>query len=115
VRELHDRRLAHRDLKAANILTSVTNGRPQLSLIDLVGVARYEKLPRQRCVKDVTRLHASFHDCPLLTRADRLRFLRVYLQWGLFGRGYWKGWWRALALATTAKIDRNARRGRILA
>jgi serine/threonine protein kinase len=112
VRELHQRRLAQRDLKAANVLLS---GVDQVSLIDLVGVARYEQLPRARRVKDLARLNASFHQSAALTRTDRLRFLRVYLQWGLFGRGGWKRWWQQIELATAAKVARNERKGRILA
>jgi tRNA A-37 threonylcarbamoyl transferase component Bud32 len=112
VRELHRRRLSHRDLKASNILVS---GTEQLSLIDLVGVARYQTLVRERRVKDLARLNASFHQSAALTRTDRLRFLRVYLQWGLFGRYGWKRWWRHIEIATAAKAARNARKGRVLA
>ena len=50
----------------------------------------------------------------LLTRSDRVRFLRVYLQWGLRGRGNWKAWWRAIAAATADKVVRNQRSGRPL-
>jgi hypothetical protein len=60
-------------------------------------------------------LHASFHRHPLLTRTEKLRFLRGYLAWGLHGKGDWKAWWRAIDTATRAKIARNARRGRPLA
>ncbi len=111
VRELHRRRLGHRDLKAANLL--VSGG--QVWLIDLVGVACYRRLSRRRRVQNLARLNASFHGSPALTRTDRLRFLRVYLQWGLLGRGTWKRWWRAVAAATEVKVARNARNGRPLA
>lgn len=116
VRELHRRRLAHRDLKAANVLIEKAGtAAAQLWLIDLVGVARYRKLPRTRRVQNLARLHASFCHNPAVTRADKLRFLRVYLQWGLFGRGDWKSWWREVEEATQVKIARNARSGRVLA
>ena len=65
-------------------------------------------------MQNLARLHTSFRDHPALTRTDKLRFLRVYLQWGLFGRERWKGWWRAVAEATQAKVARNARSGRPL-
>jgi hypothetical protein len=118
IRELHRRQLSHRDLKAANLLAVVSGRWPlatiQLWLIDLVGVVRHARVPRRRRVKNLARLHTSFRDHPALTRTDKLRFLRVYLQWGLFGRERWKGWWRAVAEATQAKVARNARSGRPL-
>jgi hypothetical protein len=116
VRELHRRYLSHRDLKAVNILVSGSPG-PEVRfwLIDLVGVRRHQRLPRARRVQNLARLHASFHCDPALTRTDKLRFLRVYLQWGLHGREGWKRWWREIDQATRVKIARNVRRGRPLA
>jgi hypothetical protein len=126
VRELHRRQLSHRDLKATNLLVQIgasplastdfgdpTFGR--LSLIDLVGVRKHRRLTRRRRVQNLARLHTSFCRDPLLTRTDKLRFLRAYLQWGLFGRAGWKLWWRQVELATRAKIERNRRNGRPIA
>jgi tRNA A-37 threonylcarbamoyl transferase component Bud32 len=109
--ELHRRQVSQRDLKAGNVLIS-----PEaVWLIDLVGVAPYRRLSRRRRVQNLARLHASFHRSPALTRTDKLRFLRVYLQWGLLGREGWKDWWREVCLATQTKIRQNARNGRPLA
>jgi hypothetical protein len=114
---LHRRHLSHRDLKAANILTTaVSNGADEGAwFIDLVGVTLCRRLPNSRRLQNLTRLHASFHYSGALTRTDKLRFLRVYLQWGLFGHGDWKDWWRRIERATLAKAARNLRRGRPLA
>jgi tRNA A-37 threonylcarbamoyl transferase component Bud32 len=119
VATLHQRCLSHRDLKAANLLV---RGVSQLSsaedvslqLIDLVGVRRLGKLRRSRRVQNLARLNTSFHDYAGVTRSDRLRFLRVYLRWGLRGRSGWKCWWRQIAEATASKIGRNLRKGRPL-
>ena len=111
VRGLHQRRLSHRDLKASNIL--VSGGK--MWLIDLVGLKRGGPVSHRRRIQNLARLHASFHNSPHLTRTDKLRFLRMYLQWGLSGRSGWKDWWRAIAAATAAKITRNRERGRPLA
>jgi tRNA A-37 threonylcarbamoyl transferase component Bud32 len=131
---LHERHLSHRDLKAANLLVSpapaVLTGRggiaplgpetpdepdgDQIWLIDLVGVRRLRQVSWRRRVLDLTRLHASFHRHPGVSRADKLRFLRAYLAWGLRGRPGWKRWWRAIAAATRAKVRRNRRAGRPL-
>jgi hypothetical protein len=131
IRALHLRRLSHRDLKAANILVRRWDAPPTTQapatahnllhmpegsvwLIDLVGVELFRKLRRKRRVQNLARLNASFHSSALLTRTDRLRFLRTYLNWGIHGRGNWKAWWRHIAQATQGKVLRNRRRGRPL-
>jgi tRNA A-37 threonylcarbamoyl transferase component Bud32 len=116
---LHQRRLSHRDLKAANLLVSgvsvlAAGGEVQVCLIDLVGVRRPLKLRRSRRVQNLARLNTSFLNHPRLTRTDRLRFLRVYLRWGLRGRIGWKRWWRQIEEATANKVRRNLRNGRPL-
>jgi tRNA A-37 threonylcarbamoyl transferase component Bud32 len=131
---LHHRHLSHRDLKAANLLVSTEQwfvsargtkegcpapgpgvaGGPQVWFIDLVGVRRHRKLRRGRRLQNLARLHASFHCHPALTRTDKLRFLRVYLRWGLRGRFGWKRWWRQVERATDSKVRRNLRAGRPL-
>ncbi|HTU90474.1 MAG TPA: lipopolysaccharide kinase InaA family protein [Gemmataceae bacterium] len=116
---LHQRRLSHRDLKAANLLVGgvsmlSSDGDVSLSFIDLVGVRRLRKLRRSRRVQNLARLNTSFLGHPVLTRSDRLRFLRVYLRWGLRGRIGWKRWWKQIAEATANKIQRNLHKGRPL-
>jgi len=123
--ELHRRNLAHRDLKATNLLVSPESREPEasagalasgsqlkLTFIDLVGVSRHGSLSERRKLHNLTRLHVSFCQNPLLTRAEKLRFLRVYLQWGLFGKQDWKRWWRQIQRITQAKLERNRRVGR---
>ncbi len=114
VRELHRRQLAQRDLKAANILVQRTPAGPALWLIDLVGVSRHPTLSRRRRLQNLTRLHVSFHRHALLTRTDKVRFLRTYLGWGLHGKQGWKDWWRAIAQATQDKVAKNARNRRLV-
>jgi tRNA A-37 threonylcarbamoyl transferase component Bud32 len=111
VRDLHRRQLSHRDLKAANVLLTDS----ACWLIDLVGIVRYDRLRRKRRLQNLTRLHASFHHGGPLTRADKLRFLRVYQEWGLRGKESWKRWWRAIERLTQAKVRRNQKNGRPLA
>jgi serine/threonine protein kinase len=116
VRILHQRHVSHRDLKAANLLVQQASatGAFHIWLIDLVGVSRQRRLRRGRRLQNLVRLHASFHADPYVTRTDKLRFLRVYLRWGLRGKLGWKAWWRAIERATQAKIARNLRKGRPL-
>jgi tRNA A-37 threonylcarbamoyl transferase component Bud32 len=134
IRDLHQRQFSHRDLKAANILVRRWNAPPAepstvsppahlgllhvpettVWLIDLVGVELFHAVPRGRRVQNLARLNASFHRTTFLTRTDRLRFLRTYLNWGLCGQGNWKAWWKAIDRGTQGKIARNRRRGRPL-
>jgi tRNA A-37 threonylcarbamoyl transferase component Bud32 len=146
VRDLHHRRLSHRDLKAPNLLVAPApswegpssgeglaaaergarwmfvsrsvgfsgEDAPQVWFIDLVGVRRHGKLRRSRRVQNLARLHASFCNQPGLTRTDKLRFLSVYLRWGLRGRIGWKRWWRQIEEATREKVWRNLRNDRPL-
>src|SRR5262249_35425821 len=114
---LHRRQLSQRDLKASNLLVQ---GRPDeanaiaLSFIDLVGIRCFRRLPERRRLQDLARLHVSFVASPSLTRTDKLRFLRTYQQWGLFGKNDWKRWWHKIAELTEAKIAKNTRNRRPL-
>jgi tRNA A-37 threonylcarbamoyl transferase component Bud32 len=117
---LHERHVSHRDLKSANILIatpshSLRPTRHEIWLIDLVGVRRHRKLGRSRRVQNLARLHASFYQNQAVTRTDKLRFLRIYLHWGLRGSGGWKRWWQQIEQATLAKVARNLRNRRPLA
>lgn len=116
---LHQRHLSHRDLKAANLLvegvsTLHDEGEFSIQLIDLAGVRRLRKLRRARRIQNLARLNTSFRDHPCLTYSDRLRFLRVYLRWGIRGRSGWKRWWNEIAEATARKVQSNLHKGRPL-
>jgi tRNA A-37 threonylcarbamoyl transferase component Bud32 len=115
IRQLHSRGVSQRDLKAANILTSEAYGDARFWLIDLVGLRRMERVTSRRRVQNLARLHASFAAHPLLTRADKLRFLRAYMAWGLRSKSGWKKLWRQIDDATQTKLALNRRSGRPLA
>jgi tRNA A-37 threonylcarbamoyl transferase component Bud32 len=114
IRQLHERGLAHRDLKAANILTSERAGDPRFWFIDLVGVRRMS-INAKRRAQNLARLLASFAEHPLVSRTDRLRFLRSYQAWALRGKAGWKKLWRRIESAWRTKIERNRRTGRPIA
>ncbi len=111
LRDVHDRGVSHRDLKAPNIL--IADGEPVL--VDLVGVRVGLKIADAERIRNLARLNASFVGSALVTRADRLRFLRSYSSWSMRPAGDWKTFWRAIAAETLAKIEKNRRSGRVLA
>jgi tRNA A-37 threonylcarbamoyl transferase component Bud32 len=116
VRAMHDRGVSHRDLKAPNVmLKGATNpASAEPVLIDLVGVrASAAPVPFARRAKELARLNASFLALPHVTRGERLRFLRAYLAAGA-RQPDWKKWWKAVSLATAAKVAKNRRSGRAI-
>jgi hypothetical protein len=115
VRDMHDKQVSHRDLKAPNILMAGSDpATAEPILIDLVGVTAGRPVRREKRVRDLARLNASFLGSPHVTRTDRLRVLRAYLRWGLHGPGDWKKWWAEIGRATQAKAAKNERSGRVL-
>lgn len=110
IRRMHDLRLAHRDLKAANLLIETASR--DIQFIDLVGVVKPHRLSDRSKAKNLARLQISLTQSPQLTQSDRLRFLRSYLRWGLHGRAGWKDWWKMIDGAGQAKIEQNQQRGR---
>lgn len=108
--------MSDRDVKAANILIEGDPAAEEiaLTLIDLVGVQLLHPLPKGRRLQNLARLQISLSDVPGRTRTDALRFLRVYLPWGLSPRNDWKGLWRKVERLIDYKEEKNRRRGRPL-
>ena len=85
-------------------------------LIDLVGVETFTELTKARKVQNLARLNASFFTSPMVSLPDRLRFLKAYRSWSIHQTaGDWKIFWKALAVETLAKVEKNRRAGRVLA
>ncbi|QDV35862.1 lipopolysaccharide kinase InaA family protein [Tautonia plasticadhaerens] len=114
LRDLHERCLSDRDLKASNILIEGDPGatRPSLSLIDLVGVRLISPLPEDRRIQNLARLLASLAEQPGWSRTDSLRLLRAYLPQHEAAAGRWKATWRRISRRIDRKRARNRRRGR---
>jgi len=126
LRRLHDAGLAHRDLKAPNILVApAAAARPKVILVDLDGLRRPVIVSAQRRARDLMRLAVSLEEWGAARRTDHLRFLRAYL--GRAGapapitvRGRARGstapgrrlrrWWRQIARAADRKRDALRRR-----
>jgi tRNA A-37 threonylcarbamoyl transferase component Bud32 len=109
IRLMHARHVSPRDLKAPNILLSGTAREPVL--IDLVGLTVGKPVSDADRVQNLARLNASFVNSAIVSRTDRLRFLRAYLG----GTSNWKSWWARVAAATGVKVLKNLQSGRPLA
>ena len=112
LRDMHEREVSHRDLKAPNVLlvgvSDPATARPVL--LDIVGVTVGVTVSVAVRRRDLARLAVSFPR-GTVSNGVRLHFLRAYL-----GRGVaWKPWWHALAALAAAKVARNGRKGRPLA
>ncbi len=76
---LHSRGLAHRDLKAGNILV-LPGPSAKVSLTDLEGLRISDHVPQGRRDKDLARLYRTWSEDCALTEADWTRFLVSYLR-----------------------------------
>lgn len=100
VRRFHERGWIHRDLYLQHFLVPLDDERP-LVLIDVARARFSPRTGRRWLVKDMAALHLSAPGP--VTRSDRLRFLKTWLQ----GQGQrellrWKNW--------ALDIDRKAQR-----
>ncbi len=75
-RQLHDAAIYHGDLKESNIMVRELPGGWDFYYIDLDRVCFNKNITRRRKIKNLSQLNASVHN--YFTRADRLRFYKVY-------------------------------------
>lgn len=75
VRDMHARGFNHRDLYLCHLLRDAEGN---LFIVDLHRVDRRRQVPERWKVKDIAALNYS-SPSPQVTRADRLRFLKIYL------------------------------------
>lgn len=118
VRRMHARGFAHRDFKAPNIIVQ-WNGQPEneprLFLVDLDGIHRRRYADERAVLRAIMRLNISLDHCRRVTRADRLRFLKIYLERTGRSDRSWKPLWRELAALSERKRARRDHAERILA
>ncbi|MDP6380583.1 MAG: lipopolysaccharide kinase InaA family protein, partial [Phycisphaerae bacterium] len=129
VGRLHDLGISQRDLKAPNILVRNKGaGHVQLYLIDLDGLRFRRRVRPGRRLQNLMRLNVSGDEIGLVSRSDRLRFLRTYLRrpgrgalpsvsphrWGAQGRAVRdiRRWWHRIAEASARKWVRLEKRQR---
>lgn len=116
VGRMHARGVAHRDLKAANLLVAErgdsADGEPMGTyLIDLDGVRIRRRVHRGRRAADLARLAAGIEAHPWLTRSVSCRFLHAYAAQFPPGAVAWKSLWRDVARRSRRIVRRKRRRG----
>jgi tRNA A-37 threonylcarbamoyl transferase component Bud32 len=115
VRRLHDNRVAHRDLKAGNLLVQwVPHRTPELVLVDLDGLRRVVWLTNRRRLQGLMRLNVSLLECPAVSHAGRLRMLLGYLRRPGVQQPNFKPYWRVLEAWSARKLRQqiHSRRAR---
>jgi len=79
VRRMHDRGVAHRDLKADNFVAREEEGGGyRFYIVDFDGFY-LGSISWRRRIKNLVRLLGALRDCVTITRTDAARFLRSYL------------------------------------
>lgn len=107
---MHTLQIAHRDLKAANLLV-VEDGRRMASyLIDLDGVRIRRRLSPRRRAANLARLAAGLEAHPWISRTVCCRFLRAYAGQFSSGEVDWKRLWRDVAARSHLIVQRKRRR-----
>ncbi len=94
---MHAWNVAHRDLKAFNLMMAICDRRLHAHLIDFDGVRMLRRLSERRRARNLARLATSMEAHPWVTRTDRLRFLRAYIAVAPLDKHNWKWFWRQAA------------------
>ena len=110
VGRMHALRIAHRDLKGANLLVVQRGDRLSTYLIDVDGVRFRRRLSSARRAANLARLAVGIEAHPWVTRTVCCRFLRAYAGEFPSGTIAWKQLWHQVA-GRSRRIVRRKRRG----
>jgi serine/threonine protein kinase len=115
LRRFHDCGFMHRDLKAQNILVKWrgrVDEQPRILLVDLDGIRRPKRRKKRAWLRALMRLNVSLDHCQQITRTDRLRFLKRYMERPGFSSRNWKPVWREISAMSALKRQKNNRNHR---
>ncbi|MDZ4779337.1 MAG: lipopolysaccharide kinase InaA family protein [Planctomycetia bacterium] len=112
--KMHFYQVAHRDLKAGNLTAAESQGTTCWYLLDLDGVRLRRSIRFAERAANLARLAVSAEIHPLISRADRWRFLKAYAQ-AAGQRDDLRVLWRAVAKECRRHVERLESRGSIVA
>lgn len=113
IKEMQSKGFGHHDFKASNLMVQWDRhgGEPvRLSLVDLDGLVLRRRLSRRERLRPLVRLNVSFDEARLVTRTDRLRFLKAYLIGPGRSGDDWKAVWREIADKSETKRHHKEQR-----
>ncbi|NQU20489.1 MAG: hypothetical protein HQ567_04345 [Candidatus Nealsonbacteria bacterium] len=108
---MHARGIAHRDLKAANLLVVDREHETATYLIDVDGVSVGRRVKPRRRAADLARLAAGLEAHRWVSQAVCCRFLRAYVAQFPPGTVAWKPLWRDVAAGRHRIVLDKRRRG----
>lgn len=112
VSDMHTAGVAHRDLKAGNLLLRKELRQPLTAyVIDLDGVTCSRHVNITRRLRDLSRLGRASLSMPGVSHSERLRFLQRYLEQSGCGLP-WKTAWRRMQQRIESHVPREIREGR---
>ncbi len=109
---MHARGIAHRDLKAANLLVVERPEETATYLIDVDGASIGRRVSPRRRATDLARLAAGLEAHPWVSRTVCCRFLRAYAAQFPLGTIAWKSLWHDVAAGSRRIVLAKRRRGR---
>ncbi|MBN1344282.1 MAG: phosphotransferase [Phycisphaerae bacterium] len=99
VKDMQTKGFAHRDFKAANLMVQwdlAASQLPRIVLVDLDGLILRRRLSRRQRLRPLMRLNVSLDEAKVVTRTDRLRFLKAYATIPNGAREDWRSLWREI-------------------
>jgi tRNA A-37 threonylcarbamoyl transferase component Bud32 len=112
--KMHFYQVAHRDLKGCNLTAAESRGETRWYLLDLDGVRLRRRINFEERAANLARLAVSAEIHPLISRADRWRFLKAYAH-AARQRDDLRILWRAVAKECQRHVERLESRGSIVA
>ncbi len=114
IKDMQQKGFAHRDFKAANLMVQyepASGEPPRLTLVDLDGLSLRRELSWEERLRPIVRLNVSMDEAKIVTRTDRLRFLKAYLIGPGRSDANWKEVWRQIqSLSDRKRAHKEKRR-----